>query len=140
MSSIDSTSGMSFTQGASIKGPPHHHDGRRKAEMEAALTSAGVDPSKMADIEKQLKTAMKSARVAAASSSDPRKTMDDAMDKVLADNGVDVTKFRAAMESQHAAHAKGGPNGDDPDHDGDHHGAPRPLPPGTPGAMVDTEA
>jgi hypothetical protein len=97
---------------------------QRQSEFASALQSAGVDSSKVGDIQSQIDAAIQSVRQNGGSSgTDQRTAIKDAVDGVLQKNGVDVSKFDAALKAQHAGHAhrghKGGGGGDsDGDQDG----------------------
>ena len=77
---------------------------KRKAAMDAALTAAGADPSKLPDLEKQIQAAVQSSRKNSDGTSDPKTAVGDAVNSVLKQNGLDPAKFDAQMASQRAGH------------------------------------
>jgi hypothetical protein len=96
-------------------------------QFASMLQQAGADPSKVSDIENQIRTAVQSAKQSGGS--DPRASVKQAIDKVLTDNGVDPAKFDAAAKSKkggkghkHGGHHKGGGAGN---------GVPAPSTPAT---------
>jgi hypothetical protein len=84
---------------------------QRQSDFASALQSAGVDPSKVGDIQSQIDAAVQSVRQdgsTSTSGTDQRAAIKQAVDGVLQQNGVDVTKFDAALKAQHAGHAHRG--------------------------------
>ncbi len=83
------------------------HDGDRSARLQkhinAALTSIGVDSSKIGDIDSQIQTALQAlpAPTAGGKPGDQRDSVRAAIDGVLQKNGVDVQQFRKALQAQH---------------------------------------
>jgi len=78
---------------------------QRKTDLESALKAAGADPAKLPELEQQIQDAVEKARQNTGGSTDPRTAIQDAVNKVLSDNGLDPAKFDAQMKAQHA----GGP-------------------------------
>jgi hypothetical protein len=66
------------------------------ARLEDLLKGAGVDPTKLPALEKQIQDAANTARQSA--SGDPRVAVKQAVDKVLQNNGVDPTKLQASAK------------------------------------------
>lgn len=74
-----------------------------------ALEAAGVDPSKVADVQKQIRQAVEG--VSKTGQRPDGDALKAAIDGVLKDNGVDVEKFKAALEAArppglHRAHVR----------------------------------
>lgn len=83
---------------------------RFKSRIESAAKAAGVDPSKIPTLESQIQDAIQKAQQSGAG--DPRGAVQDAIDGVLKSNGIDATKFQAALKAQgpgkaHHHHAHG---------------------------------
>lgn len=83
---------------------------QRQADFASALQSAGVDPSKIGDIQQQVDAAVQGVRQNGAppTGTDQRSAFKAAVDGVLEKNGVDVAKFESALKAQHAGHAHHG--------------------------------
>lgn len=85
-------------------------DGDRAARLQknvnAALTSIGVDSSKIGDIDTQIQTALQAlpAPTSGGKPGDQRDSVRAAIDGVLQKNGVDVQQFRQALRAQHGKH------------------------------------
>ena len=92
----------------------------------SAAEAAGTDPSKIADLRKQVDAAAQQARQSESSGTDRRRAVQAAVDNVLKQNGVDLQKFHDAMRSQFEK--AGGPRGASPQappqNDGDADDAP----------------
>ena len=69
------------------------------AQFEAAAKSAGVDSSKLGDLERQVQEAVQNT-LKAGGSGDKRAAIRDAVDSVLKNNGIDPGRFRSALETQ----------------------------------------
>jgi hypothetical protein len=88
---------------------------QRTAEFGSALQAAGVDSSKIDDIQKQIQDAVQGARQNGAAGTDNRAATKAAVEDVLKNNGVDVAKFEQSLKASHAKHggrAGGPPPGD----------------------------
>ena len=81
----------------------------RSADFAAALQSLGVDPSKSSDIQSQIQQAVSQVQSTDSnlSGADRQNAFRTAIENVLKNNGVDPTKFRSALQAQHAKHAHG---------------------------------
>ena len=84
---------------------------QRKAELESALKAAGADPAKLPELEQQIQDAAQKASQSTEASTDPRTAIQDAVNKVLSDNGLDPAKFDAQMKAQHAGGHRHHPHG-----------------------------
>jgi hypothetical protein len=73
----------------------------------------------VSDIESQIQTAVQNARSSGSGNGNDRDAVKSAVDAVLQNNGVDLTKFQDAMKSAHASHRHGGKHGKDGDGDAD---------------------
>lgn len=98
-----------------------------KSRFESAAKAAGVDPSKVPGLESQIQDAIQKAQQ---SGTGNRGAVQDAINSVLKSNGVDPSKFQAALKAQGVGrahhHRTGGAQGQsqqanpyDPDGDGD---------------------
>lgn len=98
-----------------------------KTNMDSVLQSLGVDSSKIPTIEQKMHDAAQAAVKDGSSGQDQRANVKQALDTVLKNNGVDPTKFDAAMK---AKMGKGGKSGK---HHGHHKGGAQGVPaPSTP--------
>jgi hypothetical protein len=68
------------------------------SRLDDLLKGAGVDPTKLPALEKQIQDAANTARQSA--TSDPRAAVKQAVDKVLEDNGVDPAKLQAGPKTK----------------------------------------
>jgi len=80
----------------------HRHGGGEqfKAAFSQAAQDAGLDPSKTDDLQKQIDAAIENARKNNTGSGDSRQSIQDAVDGVLKQNGVDVSKFHDALKAR----------------------------------------
>ena len=103
--------------GATQHGHHHHGSGAMRQAFARAAEEAGVDPSKVADLQKQIDQAVQQARQNGGSG-DPRTAIQNAINGVLQKNGIDSTKFDDAMKAEFQKMAaqrkgsRGGPDGD----------------------------
>lgn len=137
MSPISGVAGAFSLSGAGQASAGGRGHAQRKADFESALTAAGADPSKVSTIESQIQAAIKSARSGASDSGNSRAAVQTAIDTVLKNNGVDASKFQAAIRSQHPHHAPQPSSGSTPvDADGDNDGSQAQTGTGTTGIDV----
>lgn len=81
-------------------GPP---DGSRQADFEAKFTqaavAAGLDESEVDSLQEEINSAIDEVLKNADSDADPRQSIQDAIDKLLEEHGVDLTTFKTQLES-----------------------------------------
>lgn len=83
----------------SVDPQPYTHDSRFHGAFAKAALAAGVDPSKVRDLQKQVRQAIHDARKTAAPG-EQRQAVQDAVANVLQQNGVDVARFQEALRAQ----------------------------------------
>jgi hypothetical protein len=94
-------SGMRGAGGPPPNGPPP--SGARQADFEAKFTqaavAAGLDPTEADGLQDEIKSAIDEVLKNADSSSDPRQSIQAAIDKLLKEHGVDLTTFKSQLQS-----------------------------------------
>ena len=83
---------------------------RMKQRFESAAKAAGVDPSKLPDLERQIQDAIAKARDGGQGD---RQAVQAAVDGVLKNSGIDAAKFRSAMRAGGHHHRHGSAPGPD---------------------------
>jgi hypothetical protein len=78
-----------------------------KSNFEAAAKAAGVEASKIPDLENQVQDAVQGVLKNGSAGGDQRQAVQNAIDGVLKNNGVDPAKFKSAMKSQGGGRAGG---------------------------------
>jgi hypothetical protein len=104
MSAISSYASATSAQHTQRK---HRHGGpegaQGKADFAAAAKALGVDETKVDDIQKQVESAITSARQGGANKTESRQAVQAAIEGVLKDNGIDPAKFKEQIDKQRAA-------------------------------------
>lgn len=107
MSSIAQLGSLSGLSGMSGMGPPAGMKGmqpsaemrqRFEAKFKSAAEDAGIDISKFSDLKSQIETRVGDALKNADGSTDLQSAIDQAVNGVLEDNGIDPEQFKSQME------------------------------------------
>ena len=102
ISSIGGTSPLTYLQQLQQRGQDNDHDGDKDQAFTNALSALGVDPSKASTIQSQIQQAIKDASSNSTSDSptDRRTAVQQAIDGVLKNNGIDPAQFKSQLQAQ----------------------------------------
>jgi hypothetical protein len=88
--------------GAPPPGPPPSRDARRaefQTRFAEAAIAAGLDPTKADGLQDEIEAAISEVLQGSDGTTDPRQAIQDAVDNLLKEHGVDLAMFRSQLQS-----------------------------------------